>query len=64
MNSDTDLLASSAEAVIYSFECTFCMYCVNGVLKRHSPNCSGSFQVRPIRPEWLSLNFYHRQNRC
>ena len=47
---DADLPPESAEAVICSFECTFCRHCAEGILGRHCPNCGGSFSPRPIRP--------------
>ena len=41
---------NSVEAMICSFECTFCKYCVEGFLKNVCPNCGGGFSPRPIRP--------------
>jgi hypothetical protein len=41
----------SIEAMICSFECTFCFSCVNEVLKNICPNCGGGFEKRPIRPK-------------
>ncbi|WP_142785115.1 DUF1272 domain-containing protein [Changchengzhania lutea] len=43
----------SEEAMICTFECTFCKDCVNDVLKQVCPNCSGGFEKRPIRPEGM-----------
>jgi len=43
----------SAEAMICSFECTFCKNCVEGPLNSICPNCGGEFQRRPIRPAGL-----------
>lgn len=40
----------STEAMICSFECTFCAGCVNGALQQICPNCGGGFEKRPIRP--------------
>jgi hypothetical protein len=40
----------STEAMICSFECTFCRPCVEGVLANVCPNCGGGFVPRPIRP--------------
>ncbi|MFN8222013.1 MAG: DUF1272 domain-containing protein [Gaiellales bacterium] len=44
----------STEAMICSFECTFCRSCVDGVLGNVCPNCGGGFERRPVRPttEW------------
>lgn len=47
---DRDLPPESTDARICSFECTFCVSCAEGVLKRLCPNCGGAFQARPIRP--------------
>ena len=43
----------SSEAMICSFECTFCENCVETVLNNSCPNCGGGFEKRPIRPESL-----------
>ena len=48
---DKDLAPNSTEAMICSYECTFCMTCVNQVLKNVCPNCGGGFVARPIRPK-------------
>lgn len=47
---DKDLPPSSLEARICSFECTFCVECVDTKLKGVCPNCGGGFMARPIRP--------------
>lgn len=39
--------------MICTFECTFCLDCVEGVLQRVCPNCGGGFVPRPIRPTTL-----------
>lgn len=41
---------SSTEAMICSYECTFCKDCVESVLENVCPNCGGGFVQRPIRP--------------
>jgi hypothetical protein len=38
------------EAMICTFECTFCADCVENVLKNVCPNCGGGFERRPTRP--------------
>ena len=43
----------SQEAMICTFECTFCKDCVENVLQQVCPNCGGSFEKRPIRPKTL-----------
>jgi len=48
---DKDLLPSSTEANICSFECTFCTECVDNLLHNVCPNCGGGFSPRPVRPK-------------
>jgi len=48
---DRDLPPSATNAMICSFECTFCADCVAGVLAGRCPNCGGDLVPRPIRPE-------------
>lgn len=45
-----DLAPESREAMICSFECTFCADCTTGTLKGFCPNCGGELLRRPIRP--------------
>lgn len=47
---DRDLPPDAADAVICSFECTFCRSCAEGVLKGRCPNCGGELVRRPVRP--------------
>jgi len=47
---DTDLPYDSPEAMICTFECTFCRRCVEERLGGACPNCGGGFAPRPIRP--------------
>jgi len=51
---DRDLPPSSPLARICSYECTFCVDCVDTKLHNVCPNCGGGFVPRPIRPstEW------------
>jgi hypothetical protein len=53
------LSPNSTEAMICSFECTFCIGCVEHVLDNVCPNCGGGFCPRPIRPatNWKADNF-------
>jgi len=44
---------NSKEAMICTFECTFCKDCVVNILKEICPNCEGGFKERPIRPDVL-----------
>lgn len=48
-----DLPFDSEEAMICSFECTFCSDCVTNVLQQICPNCEGRFTIRPIRAAHL-----------
>lgn len=50
-NCNTALPPDSAEAMICSFECTFCRPCVEGLLDNVCPNCGGGFCARPVRPK-------------
>jgi len=49
-NCNTNLPYDSKEAMICTFECTFCRDCVT-LLKEVCPNCGGGFENRPIRPK-------------
>lgn len=48
---DVDLPPESLDARICSYECTFCLRCVQDVLHGVCPNCGGGFCERPVRPE-------------
>jgi hypothetical protein len=47
----TPLPPAAANAMICSFECTFCRDCVDGTLANVCPNCGGGFERRPARAE-------------
>jgi len=47
---DTDLPPDSQDAVICSFECTFCRDCAQTHLHGKCPNCGGELVRRPVRP--------------
>jgi len=47
------LPVDSQEAMICTFECTFCKDCVEHILHNICPNCGGGFEKRPIRPSEL-----------
>ena len=47
---DKDLPPDAADAMICTYECTFCAACVATVLRGRCPNCGGGFAPRPIRP--------------
>jgi hypothetical protein len=41
----------SNEAMICTYECTFCKDCVEQILFNVCPNCGGGFEKRPSRPK-------------
>lgn len=43
----------SNEAMICTYECTFCKDCVADILFNVCPNCGGGFEKRPSRPSQL-----------
>jgi hypothetical protein len=47
---DIDLPPQATNARICSYECTFCVACVDDVLHNVCPNCGGGFQTRPVPP--------------
>jgi len=51
-NCNKALPFDAEDAMICTFECTFCSDCV-AKLKAVCPNCGGGFEKRPIRPENL-----------
>jgi hypothetical protein len=50
-NCNAPLPPNSTDAMICSFECTFCRSCVENILDNVCPNCGGGFSSRPIRPK-------------
>ncbi|MDP9064866.1 MAG: DUF1272 domain-containing protein [Pseudomonadota bacterium] len=46
---DRDLPGDSAEAMICSFECTYCRSCAADILDHWCPNCGGEIVRRPLR---------------
>ncbi len=52
-NCDKTLSNESEEAMICTFDCTFCKDCVDSILKNVCPNCGGGFERRPTRPKEL-----------
>ena len=47
---DKNLPPDAPDAMICSFECTFCRDCVDTKLAGRCPNCGGGLQSRPVRP--------------
>jgi hypothetical protein len=54
---DRDLPPDSREAMICTFECTFCRDCVETRLHGKCPNCGGDLQPRPHRPDGLLAKY-------
>ncbi|NML99303.1 DUF1272 domain-containing protein [Paraburkholderia sp. RP-4-7] len=40
---------NAPDAMICTYECTFCEVCALSTLRNVCPNCGGNFQHRPIR---------------
>ena len=61
-NCNRALPPETTDAVICTFECTFCRDCADGVLLSVCPNCGGGFVPRPVRPKtnWKGDNFLGR----
>lgn len=49
-NCNKILANESGDAMICSFECTFCEHCATNLLKNVCPNCGGGLERRPTRP--------------
>lgn len=47
---DRDLPPQSRDAMICTYECTYCADCVDTVLRGVCPTCGGNLCPRPIRP--------------
>ena len=47
---DRDLPPESRDAVICTFECTYCADCADTKLGGLCPNCGGELVRRPVRP--------------
>lgn len=54
---DKDLPPEAADAMICTFECTFCAACVEDELGGVCPNCGGNFTPRPIRPAAMLVKY-------
>lgn len=50
---DRDLPPDASNALICSFECTFCRDCAEQRFAGRCPNCGGNLVARPIRPAAL-----------
>lgn len=54
---DSDLSADAANALVCSFECTFCTDCAKQHFNYKCPNCGGELVKRPVRPAALLLQY-------
>jgi uncharacterized protein len=54
---DRDLPPDSEEALICSFECTFCSHCAGSMLGHVCPNCGGELVARPRRAAELLARY-------
>ncbi|WEX76715.1 DUF1272 domain-containing protein [Sinorhizobium numidicum] len=54
---DRDLPPECRDAMICTFECTFCADCVESRLGGTCPNCGGELVRRPVRPAALLLKY-------
>ena len=52
-NCNRSLPFDSEDAMICTFECTFCRQCVDTVLQHVCPNCGGNFTERSTQPKKL-----------
>jgi hypothetical protein len=57
-NCNKPLPPDAEDAMICSFECTFCAACAKEPLHNVCPNCGGGFERRPVRPSrnWKGAN--------
>ena len=52
-----ELPNTSTDAMICSFECTYCKNCALEIFNNVCPTCSGNFVERPIRPSKLIAKY-------
>lgn len=48
---------TSREAMICSFECTYCKTCALEIFENVCPSCAGNFVERPIRPSKMIIKY-------
>lgn len=48
-----DLPYNSTEAMMCTFECTYCTNCAEEIFQNVCPNCGGGLERRPVRPSNL-----------
>ena len=54
---DKDLPPAASDAMICTFECTFCAACAEKVFAGICPNCGGGLVARPVRPTALLAKY-------
>jgi hypothetical protein len=54
---DKDLPNGAPDALICTFECTFCVECARTHFDGRCPNCTGDLVKRPTRPERALAKF-------
>jgi len=54
---DRDLAPDARNAMICTFECTFCADCASRKLGGTCPNCGGELVRRPVRPAGMLARF-------
>jgi hypothetical protein len=54
---DKDLPNGASDALICTFECTFCADCARTHFDGRCPNCTGDLVKRPTRPERALAKF-------
>ncbi|WP_341909960.1 DUF1272 domain-containing protein [Ferrovibrio terrae] len=58
-----DLAPDASDAMICTFECTFCRACAEGTLNGTCPNCRGNLVTRPVRPAAMLAKYPASQKR-
>ena len=62
---DKDLAPDAADAMICTFECTFCADCAaNRLPGGRCPNCSGELVRRPVRPPAMLAKYPASTRAC
>lgn len=56
-NCKKSLPPNSTEAMICTFECTYCKECAIEIFQNVCPNCGGGFHQRPVRPSTLLVKY-------
>ncbi len=62
-NCSIHLPNESDRAMICTYECTFCVDCVENILENVCPNCGGGFEKRPTRPQVQLLKYPPRKDK-